>query len=91
MKLSEAMRKGYAKVGRQCFGQMFTREAGDHRVVFRADEVHACCASGAIKLGDTQAWVLMMSKDVEKYIVRLNDQCRMPIPQIAEVLESMGL
>lgn len=91
MKLSEAMRKGYSKVGKQCFNWSYD---GQH------ENPTAVCAMGAASfelLGSAGGSYLNLnmldrrySYDILRYVARLNDVCKMPIPEIAEVLEMMG-
>ena len=87
MKLSDAMEAGFAKVGKQCFGVLYT---GAH---YKPEKV---CAVGAAYYGQSNcAFYGEFEPEPNAaqvdYVVRLNNQCRMPIPEIVEVLRGMGL
>lgn len=90
MRLSDAMEAGYAKVGKQCFGAEFKRLSQGGYLITTCDQRLAtqCCALGAARIGSPDA---NFPFAIREYVMRLNDYCHMPIPEIVEVLRSMGL
>lgn len=91
MKLSDAMEAGYAKVGKQCFFSAFKRTDGRYYNLLHEDlplsEIEECCAMGAVAIQNCAGF----NQSQADYIIRLNDECKMPIPEIVEVLRSMSL
>ena len=88
MRLSDAMEAGYAKVGKQCFG-VYMRDASGVQAILNKDAV-SCCATGAVILAGHNPRSLV-SENTLDYVVRLNDHCKMPIPEIVETLRGMNL
>lgn len=86
MKLSDWMELGYSYVGKQCFGCTHIGPS--------SSPIQVCALSAArfAKYGDAQEYLGdEYGHDLKYYVVRLNDHCKMPIPEIIEVLRSMGL
>ena len=90
MRLSDAMEAGYAKVGKQTAFLLW-----DGMSPFNPEKV---CALGAANYGQSGCAMMSMSAtcthapaEILSYITRLNDHCKMPIPEIVETLRGMGL
>lgn len=92
MKLSDAMEAGFATVGKQCFGTRFEGPYtdGTRGPVADRGRADACCALQALDLGHNGKHLLGQTM-TRAYIMDLNDNCRMPIVDIVEVLRGMGL
>lgn len=98
MKLSDAMEEGWESVGEQLFDGNFVRHNGAPKSYIlghwsRSGEIDACCALGAANVGChlNGSFLDSASEAVREYVIRLNDNCKMPIPEIIEVLRGMGL